>query len=614
MTTVRSWRPSYVSSMITRRRFLRGAAAGAGAAALIACGGADGGGLKLDDSGSARQPGTVWLAKNDWRLADDSKDAVRGGIFRSYREEDLPSNLDPIPQVNSAVPSADHIYELLLARNRGPGVEPGSEEYNNPIGALAESWEIAPDATSYTYRMRQGVKFQNVAPVNGRVMDIDDWKTSHERHMAVGAYRVSLPDAGLDKVEFPDARTMVFKFKEPFVPMIDRVWDSTFMYFILPKELNADPKIAEVKPIGTGFKILDKYQPSIGLEYRKHPEYWGGEPYIDRWHEAIIPEYSNRYSQFVQGNIFNFAPTARDVMSLRRDVPGAVIVAEEIPQTEVTRHKWGRNNPAAFPWKDDRVRIAMRRAINYTGIAEFISNKGEFEANGIPVEVSMMTHVMQNPSYWLNPEKGEMGEASQNYLFNVAEAKRLMAAAGYADPPELPFYINTTGQIPQNNQLVIDSLKESGIFRVDVRALPANEFRVTINVDGKFDGTQQESGASGNDVDYVMFRDYHSSRVGGVAFPDPKIDALAEAQRREPDFQRRLAIIKEIQTYLAQRMLMNPGRSLYTQFGFRWPWMRNGNHGGLSSAATGRVPVGSPVLGAHKHWLDKDMPNRDRAV
>jgi ABC-type transport system substrate-binding protein len=610
-TTAKSWLPAYV----TRRRFIKGTAAGAGAAMLIACGGGDGGGsgLKLDDSGSSRTPGTVWLDSNDWKLEDETKDAVRGGTYRTYREEELPGGLDPIPQVNSATPTADHTYELLLARNRGPGVQPGSEAYNNPIGALAESWEISADATQYTFRMRPNVKFQNVAPVNGRVMDIDDWKTTHERYLATGVYRNALPDAGLDKFEFPDNRTMVIKFKVPYVPMIDRVWDSTFLPFIMPKELNANPELAQSKAIGTGFKIFERHQPSIGLEFRKHPEYWGGDPFIDRWTEAIVPEYANRYAQFISQNFVTFGPTARDVLKLKQDAAQAVIVGEAISEFEVTRHKIGRTSPTQQAWKDERVRIAMRKSINFKGIGEFLSNKAEFGASGIPIETRTMTHVMQNPAYWLDPEKGELGDASKNFLYDLAEAKRLTAAAGFTEPIDLPYYINTQGTVPQANQVVIDSLKESGVFRLDVRALAANDFRVTINVDGKYDGTQQESGASGNDIDYVMFRDYHSSRVGGVAFPDAKVDQLCDAQRREPDFQKRIALLKELQLYLAQKMYMIPGRDLYTTLYFRWPWLHNTGWGGISSAATGRSSQGSPDLGSHLHWLDKDMPNRDRA-
>ena len=214
--------------------------------------------------------------------------------------------------------------------------------------------------------------------------------------------------------------------------------------------------------------------------------------------------------------------------------------------------------------------------------------------------------------YWLNPEKGELGEASKNYLFDLGEAKKLMAAAGFSEPIVLPYYISGTGALADAETLVVDGFGASGVFKLDIHRVPENEYRTTINVDGKYDGTQSESGASGNDIDYVMFRDYHSSRVGGVAFPDPKMDQLAEAQRKEPDFQRRVAAIKEIQNYLAQKMYMNPGRSLFTTFSFRWPWLHN-------TAYTGEVGVDgdigrNPELGGYLQWLDPAMPSRDKPV
>jgi peptide/nickel transport system substrate-binding protein len=376
---------SVVQRRISRRRALIAAGSTSAAALLIACGGGDSGsaGLKLDDSGTSRQPGTVWFARNDWRLADESKNALAGGIYRGRSTGDLPSHLDPMPQVNSAVPTSDATYQLLMARNRGPGIEPGSEAYATPTGALAETWEVSSDATTYTFTLRQGVKFHNIAPVNGRVMDMDDWKSSHERHLAIGNYRLALGDT-LDKVEYPDARHMVWKFKGPFAPMVDRIWDSTFGYFILPKELNADPSIAEQKAIGTNYRILDKVTPSVTREFRKHPEYWGGTPFIERWHEPVIPEYANVYAQFVQGRVTEFSPTARDVFLLRKDAPNTVIVASAISETTVSYHRWGKNNTASMPWKDERVRIALRKSIDYAAMAEFLSNRAEFEANGIP--------------------------------------------------------------------------------------------------------------------------------------------------------------------------------------------------------------------------------------
>src|SRR5262249_6021608 len=145
---------------VSRRRGLAHAwGIAAGGLLLAACGSGDSqSGLKLDDSGTSRQPGTVWLAKNDWKLADETKQAVPGGIFRDFLNADLPGHLDPITQVNSAVPTAKSTYQLLMARNRGPGIEPGSTAYANPVGALAESWEVAADGTTYTFTLRPNIK------------------------------------------------------------------------------------------------------------------------------------------------------------------------------------------------------------------------------------------------------------------------------------------------------------------------------------------------------------------------------------------------------------------------------------------------------------------------
>jgi ABC-type transport system substrate-binding protein len=288
-------------------------------------------------------------------------------------------------------------------------------------------------------------------------------------------------------------------------------------------------------------------------------------------------------------------------MLLRNDAPDTVIVANDIRQSDSSIHKWGKHNPQQRPWKDPRVRIAFRRGIDYASIAQFLSNRNEFEARGIPVEILTTTHVVNHPSWWLDPEKGELGDLSKNYLFDVAEAKKLTAAAGYDQPIDLPYFVNTTGELPDAEAAVQKSLTDGGVFKVDLRRTPSSEYRVLINVEGQFEGIQQQNGGS-NELDYQMFRYYHSSNVGGVPFPDAKLDQLAEAQRREGDFEKRIGIAKEIQLYLAQTFLQNPGRSVFTTFSFRWPWVHNSNYGSY------------PDRGGHLQWLDENMPNRSNRV
>jgi peptide/nickel transport system substrate-binding protein len=614
MSTYSSPWSRIAASRLTRRRLLRGAAAGAGAAALIACGseGGGNGALKLDDAGTARQPGTVWSATNDWKLADETKEAVRGGIYRSVMPADQAGHFDAIQLADSQKPFAVHVYEMLMSQTRGPGIQPGTTAYNNPSGALAESWEVAPDGASVTFKLRQGVKFHPVPPVNGRVMDIDDWKTSLDRFLAVGFYRSDIGGI-LDKAEYPDATTMVWKLKFPYAPIVTRIPSSFFAYYILPKELNADVPLAERQSAGTGFKILDKHQPSITMEYRKHKDYWGGDPFIERWHAPIIPEYANQYAQFVRGNIMDFQPTAKDVLLLHKDAANAVIVAGAIAEDNASRYLFGRFVPATSPLNDPRVRVAIRRSIDFKSIGEFLSNKTEFEQNGIPVQLKTMTHLPPDPGYWLDPEKDELGKVSANYLYDPAEAKKLTAAAGNSGPVPLFYPVRLAqGQFEVPDQLVIDSLKKTGTFDLDILQVPtAPEYR-KYNVDREMEGLAGTQIGSSNDADYFVTRDY--SRFGPFgeqqAFPHAKIDEFQKAQRKEVDPERRNAVLKEFQIFMAEWMPSIPGRHAFTTFSFRWPWLHNVNYGPPISASVG-PPAGRPVQGGHLHWLDKAMPNRE---
>ena len=603
-----------LSNRITRRRAL--AASGA-AAFLVACGGDDStSGVKLENAASAQQPGKVWDAANNWKLADETKEAVRGGIYRSYRNADQAGDYDAMFVAPSQVPFSGHVHEFLMSRNRAPGVDPASRDSLNPIPALAQSWEFSPDGATVTFTLRPNVKWHPIAPVNGRVMDIDDWKSSAERFMAVSPQRVPLTDV-LDKFEFPDATHMVWKMKHPYGALAARIWSERFAFPIMPKELNANVELARSRAIGTGYKILDKHQPAVIMEYRKHAEYWGGDPFIERWQAPIIPEYANQYAQFLRGNITAFTPSAREVLQMAKDAPQAVIVANPIPDDHISRIRFGRNNHKTLPWKDVRVRIAIKRSIDMRSISEFLANKQQFEAGGIPVEIKPRSHLTGNVAWWLNAEKNELGAVSANLLFDAAEAKKLIAAAGITTPIDIDFYtLPVGGQAPESDQLTIDRLASSGNFKVNtIRSQNTVSHRECRSL-GRCDGLVQSS--TNEDADHVVYRDFHSlgNTEGEQAFPDPRIDRIAELQRREMDPDKRIEYLKEFQRLAAELMPTIPDIHQYTEFSFRWPWLHNTHVGGPDTgeaSATG-VPEGRPVAGGHLQWLDANMPGRERGA
>jgi ABC-type transport system substrate-binding protein len=602
MTTNRTWLPAYSRSRITRRKFIGGAAAGVGAAALIACGGGDGGGptIAIDPSG-VRKPGNVIYDKDSWQLADETKQAVAGGTYRYQTGDDLTELMDPhLAGQGAGDEFTDQGYEYLVVDNVGPGIDPQSPDGLTMRQALAEDYEVSNDALTYTFTLRRGVKFHPIAPVNGREMNIDDWKTTME-YMSKAGLNAPVWNDVVDKIDYPDNRHMVIRLKEPYAPFLVRLEEYNFAPKITPRELNLKPELMATSMIGTNFRMLDKIQPSIGWELKRFDDYWQGKPFIDRWHVAVIPEAANRHAQFIAKNIASFSPGARDALSARRDVPEALMIGSTINRDVANRCLFGKDQAQTSPWKDPRVRIALHKLMNWDALLDLDSNRVELKAAGIDVETTYQTHVPDKPIYFLDPRKNELGDASKNYFYDVAEAKRLIAAAGFPDGFEMNFVVRTS-----NNTTIVhrDHLNASGIVRLKEEQVTQLDYSTRIVYGAEHRGLVVSAiSGSAPDVDYLLFRNYHS-RGPAATYPEPKLDEIIDKSRREMDPIKRADHIKEFQRYVSSTFNNLPGAHRAGGWRFEWPWMHNVNQvKGSRNDTLGNF--------SYLNWLDEAMPRRN---
>lgn len=548
------------------------------------------------------QPGGIWYSIDDYQIPDETSLAVPGGVFPSFIGQDIAASLDIYVDLDAGnLATTQGAYEYLVRQNRGPGIRIGTPESQKILPHLAESYEVSPDALTYIFKLRRGVKFQNVPPVNGREMDIEDWRASHERFMAQGYYRNTLRQV-LDRVEFPDNQTMVYHMKEPYGYLLEKMFYWTH-YAIMPRELH-ERGLARQVAIGTGYRMMERREPSVAVEMRSNPDYWKGKPFIERWRYTVIPEYANQYAQFVAGHIWSLPLTTRDALRARKDAPGAQLIVSDpvlggggtgILLLRATH--FGRQRPPA-PFNDERVRIAMRRAVDWEAITAVLANKAAFEAEGIRVPTTYATHVPAYPEFWLDPRKGELGEASKNYLYDVAEARKLIEAAGYTPPLEIDAFTSAgyTGQEADRLNLVVDQWHKSGLFKINLQRVPAQQWTMQYLVEFNYSGIIPAS-LHGGDMDYFLYNLYHSNGAQNGPWSDARIDALIEAQRREMDVNRRNEIIKEFQRYIATKFYnLIPADGEIPTYTAQWPWVRN-----LSYSATD----------GHLWWLAPDMPRRN---
>src|SRR5439155_2430992 len=141
--------------------------------------------------------------------------------------------------------------------------------------SLAESYEIAPDFKSATFKLRKGIKFHDGSPVTP-----DDVKFTYEQYRGASA---SVLKAKLDHIDLPDERTVKFFFKEPFV-------DFLLLYgspasgagWVVPKAYYEKVGKDGFKqaPIGAGPYRVVKQSAGSEVELEAFTDYWRKVPNV----------------------------------------------------------------------------------------------------------------------------------------------------------------------------------------------------------------------------------------------------------------------------------------------------------------------------------------------
>ena len=114
-------------------------------------------------------------------IVDTSSKAKRGGTMK-WTQASEPLHFDGQAQGQAQLNIYNGMVYESLVRNK-PGIGKPST-LTESLPNLAESWEVSPDKLTITFKLRQGVKWQNIAPVNGRAFTAEDVTLSIERYVS----------------------------------------------------------------------------------------------------------------------------------------------------------------------------------------------------------------------------------------------------------------------------------------------------------------------------------------------------------------------------------------------------------------------------------------------
>jgi peptide/nickel transport system substrate-binding protein len=471
-----------------------------------------------------------------------------GGTFSGYLGSNFP--LDPQKLSGSAHVSTGGIYSRIFRIKTGTDPKTfTNHDLENDLGVSAES----PDAITWTVKLRNDAKFQNIAPVNAHAVEAEDVKATFLRALDPA---ISNPNRGaldmLDvaQIQTPDKSTVVFKLKYAYAPF-RRILASPDYSFILPREALAGSYDLSKVVIGSGPFLLDSVTPDVAYTYKRNPDYFEkGRPYIDSLRLAVIPTTAAQMAQFTSGSLDELIiDNQNDLDTIKQSNPKAMVV----------QYDNGTPGPIYFqlgdpdsPFRDIRVRRAFSMAIDRDAFAKVIF-QGDSQR---PVFV---------PSYmgkWSLQVSELPPDIRQYFAYNPTESRKLLDAAGVRSLQLQVAYVvgGSFSPLYQKQAEVVANMLNAVGMKTNLVAQDYNKDFIDAGKgsrQGYFDKNLVLFGGASNytEADDWLFSYFHSKSTSNQEhLSDPSYDAMVDKERTIVNEDERLKAVQEIEKYLAAKM------------------------------------------------------------
>ena len=259
-----------------KKRVLSLCLAGLMAASLTGCGGA---GNAAETTAAA---GTENSAAASEAGASEGKEEL---VFVNYRDiRDLNPHL-----YAGEMYAQEMLYETLV-NITADGYE----------GCLAESWDISDDGKTYTFHIRDGVKFSDgeVCDANAIKANFDAIIENKDRHTWLEMMNL------LVGVSAPDDKTFVIELSEPYYPLLTELGVTRPFAMISPKAMkDGSTKDGVNAYIGTGPYVLTDFVTDEYAVFEANENYWGEQPKIKKITVKVIPDNQTRILALEKGEI-----------------------------------------------------------------------------------------------------------------------------------------------------------------------------------------------------------------------------------------------------------------------------------------------------------------------
>ena len=392
---------------------------------------------------------------------------------------------------------------------------------------LAESWEISTDRRTLTFRLRGDARWSDGTPITARDV-LFTWRAQTAEAVA---WPYADTKGAIERLETPDDRTVRFVLRAPAGPqtLVD-VNDGR----ILPAHAWSERPFADWRTSGDWFRErlvtsgpyrLAAWRPGVELALEPSPTAIDYDPGAPRVVFRVVPDPAAIIEQLLAGSIdFADGIAPRDAARLATNRDLRLVTT---PGRTYDYIAWNELRP---PFDDVRVRRALTLAIDREALVDALwLGHASVAAGPVPSGV------------WARDRE------LVPWPYDPAEARRLLAEAGYADGDGdgvveragKPFRFELSTNSGNRNRIDALVLVREQLAKVGVDAVPRTLELQTLtdrNLAGEFDAT-----LAGWSIDTTLdFRPYfHSSEVAEgwnfVRFADSEVDEILDRLRQVPD-------------------------------------------------------------------------------
>ena len=413
--------------------------------------------------------------------------------------------------------------------------------------SLAESWEVSEDGRTYTFHLREGVKFSNGAPLTSSdvlytLTRLLTWPEGCNRDIAegiVGAKRLERGETlTLEGVKLLGELDLSITLEEPFEAFLACI--SMPGASILDGETTqAAGELFGLDPgctIGTGPFILESWQPGVGMLLKANPDCWSGAPKCAGVDLRFLTEPEDVRTMFENGEL--------DLLDL--DEVGSAaefflhgdIYQENLYHVDRISIVYIAMNETVKPLNDVRVRKALQYGLNREVLLDAAySGRGAVE-NGI----------YPRGLYGYNPYLPEIP-------YDPDAARELLAEAGYSDGFDLTFSVKASSTEWEMTlvRLAVDMWANLGV-RATIRVLDESEF-MRLRKSGELECYTAMWTADYNDPDnfvYTFFGSRVNTTFRSICYQNEAVMDRVYRARAITDQAARLREYRELEEIIVQ--------------------------------------------------------------